>query len=92
MDFHWNDDKDALLRKERAVGFADVVQALSQDKLLATMPHPNTARYPNQSIYVIEIMGYAYLVPHVQEQDGIFLKTIIPSRKATRFYLYRSEL
>ena len=92
MEFHWNDDKDALLRRERSIGFADVVQALSQGKLLATMPHPNTARYPQQLIYVVQINGYAYLVPYMHEQDGIFLKTIIPSRKATRLYLSRSDL
>jgi hypothetical protein len=55
MEYNWNDDKDALLRRERAIGFADVVLALSQGKLLATMPHPNTARYSQQQIYVVNV-------------------------------------
>ncbi len=46
--------------------------------------HPNQQRYPGQKISVVLIEGYAYLVPFVETDDEIFLKTIIPSRKATK--------
>jgi hypothetical protein len=90
MEYRWNALKDAKLRSERDIGFDDVVKSLSQGGLLATMPHPNLDKYPLQHIYVVEINGYAYLVPYVQEPESIFLKTIIPSRKATGLYLKRS--
>lgn len=92
MEYHWNALKDDKLRDERGVGFDDVVTSLSHGGLLATMPHPNLGKYPQQHIYVVEINDYAYLVPYVQDQDSIFLKTIIPSRKATGLYLKRSAL
>lgn len=87
MEYRWNAIKDAALRGDRQVGFDDVVKSLSLGGLLATMPHPNIDKYPQQHIYVVEINGYAYLVPYVLESGSIFLKTIIPSRKATRLYL-----
>ncbi|HBF24629.1 MAG TPA: hypothetical protein DDW43_03835 [Nitrosomonas sp.] len=55
--------------------------------LLDDIIHPNTTDYPNQRIFVIQIHDYVYLVPYVENQDEIFLKTIIPSRKFTRIYL-----
>ena len=54
---------------------------------LAVFDHPNQERYPGQKIAVVLIEGYAYLVPFVENEEEIFLKTIIPSRKATRQYL-----
>ncbi|WP_419625234.1 toxin, partial [Thiolapillus sp.] len=53
--------------------------------------HPNQERYPGQQISVVVIEGYAYLVPFVENEEEIFLKTIIPSRKATKQYLGGSD-
>ena len=55
--------------------------------ILDVQDHPNTGPYPNQRILVVRIRGYAYLVPFVETESEVFLKTIIPSRKATRNYL-----
>jgi len=33
------------------------------------------------------VEGYACLVPFVEDDDIVFLKTIIPSRKMTKLYL-----
>ena len=60
---------------------------MSKGGLLAVLDHPNTALYPNQRMFVVGIRGYAYLVPFVETKQEVFLKTIIPSRKATRIYL-----
>lgn len=49
--------------------------------------HPNTKKYPNQRILIVSIDDYAYLVPYVENENEIFLKTIIPSRKASKKYL-----
>ena len=79
--------KNKLLQKERHVSFEDVVYHMTAGGILDTFEHPNQERYPEQQIHVIEIEGYAYLVPFVESEDEVFLKTIIPSRKATKTYL-----
>ena len=86
-EFDWDDKKNILLRRTRGVGFEDVVFHIENGDVLDVIRHPNTERYPGQRILVIEIDGYAYLVPYVKEQSTRFLKTIIPSRKATKEYL-----
>lgn len=72
---------------ERTVSFEDVQTAVEENKILEDKLHPNQKRYPNQKMLVVEIKGYAYLVPYVENGERLFLKTIIPSRKATRDYL-----
>lgn len=82
----WSLEKNELLRDERGVSFEDVVFHIMAGDILDTVNHPNQERYPGQQVHVIEIEGYAYLVPFVETDDEVFLKTIIPSRKATRAY------
>ena len=89
--FAWNADKNESLKKERNISFEDVVSRLEQGDLVATFEHPNQQRYPGQRIYVVNIGGYAYLVPFVESETEVFLKTVIPSRKATNTYLRRRE-
>ncbi|MDT8895246.1 BrnT family toxin [Halomonas sp. I1] len=83
----WNTEKNQRLQEERGISFEAVVFHMSAGDLLDTLEHPNQKRYPGQQIHVIDIEGYAYLVPFVESDDEIFLKTIIPSRKATKAYL-----
>lgn len=68
-------------------GFEQIVVAIESGALLATMPHPNLDRYPRQRIMIVRIDDYAFLVPFVEDEDHVFLKTIIPSRKATRDFI-----
>lgn len=82
--FNWNDEKNKLLKETRNISFERIVLAISQNKILEVYNHPNENRYPNQKIYEIEINNYVYLVPFIEDGDEIFLKTIIPSRKATK--------
>ncbi len=81
-------EKNELLKKDRGVSFDDVVLALETGNLLDDIEHPNKERYPNQDIFIIFIMikNYVYLVPYVETEKEIFLKTIIPSRKMTKKY------
>lgn len=83
----WNTKKNALLKAERGVSFEDVVFHIKSGDILDTFDHPNQNRYPGQKIHVIAMEGYAYLVPFIESDDEVFLKTIIPSRKATKSYL-----
>ena len=84
---NWNAEKNQTLMKERGVSFEDIVFSIQQGDLLDDLSHPNKDKYPNQRLFVINVEGYAHLVPYVENEEGIFLKTIIPSRKATKKYL-----
>jgi len=88
MDYYkWNHNKNKKLKAERGISFEQVVMHIERGDVLDIVAHPNQTKYPNQQILVIEINEYAYLVPFVEDEKGKFLKTIIPSRKATRDYL-----
>lgn len=79
------------MKIERGISFEEMVLAIEADGLLDELRHPNPEKYPNQSVFVIALDDYVYLVPYVEEPDYYFLKTVIPSRKATRDYLLRSN-
>lgn len=88
--FDWSRQKNQQLIEQRGISFETVVSAIEQGALLDVLVHPNQDRYPGQSIYVVAIQAYVHLVPFVIQPDGTrFLKTIIPSRKATRKYSRR---
>ena len=84
--YAWNADKNEQLKKERGVSFEEVVFHIQAGDEVDLVDHPNKAQYPNQKVSVVMIEGYAYLVPFVESETEIFLKTIIPSRKATKKY------
>ena len=85
--FDWDDAKNAKLRTERGIGFEDVVFHIERGDLLDILEHPNPERYGGQRIFVVRREDYVYLVPFVEDEHTVFLKTIIPSRKATKEYL-----
>ena len=89
--FRWNAEKNELLKLSRGVSFESVVVAVESDGLLDIVEHPNKAKYPHQRVLVVSFDGYVYLVPFIEEADCFFLKTVIPSRKATRDYLQQGE-
>jgi len=80
----WSPEKNAQLMADRQLCFEDVVVAIASGGLLDVLAHPNPQRYPDQRILVVRLKGYAHLVPYVETEDQLFLKTIIPSRKAQR--------
>lgn len=84
--YKWDKDKNDLLAQTIGVCFEDIVEAIDNGGILDAYEHPNQERYPNQKIFVISAVGYTYLVPYVKNGDEIFLKTIIPSRKAQKIY------
>ena len=89
--FRWSPEKNETLKADRGVSFEGVVVAIESGGLLDILAHPNQARYPRQRILVVASDNYVFLVPFVEEEDYFFLKTIIPSRKATRDYLNQGE-
>jgi len=85
--FRWSPKKNDVLKKERGVSFESMVVAIEGGGLLDILAHPNEQKYPRQRILVVAHENYAYLVSFVEEDDYFFLKTVIPSRKATKDYL-----
>ena len=81
-------EKNELLKSSRDISFEDVILALENGYLLDDVEHPNKEKYPNQNIFIIliQIKDYVYLVPYVEDEKSIFLKTIIPSRKMNKKY------
>jgi len=85
--FAWDEAKNEKLKAERGIGFEDVVFHIERGDVLDILEHPNQQRYGGQRIFVVRRDDYVYLVPFVEDEKVIFLKTVIPSRKATKQYL-----
>lgn len=81
-------EKNELLRKERGVCFDDVILSIENGDLVDDIAHPNKEKYPNQNIFIVlvRIKEYIYIVPYVETEEEIFLKTVIPSRKMNQKY------
>lgn len=85
--FDWNEEKNIWLKRTRGIPFEEVIYHLTHGDLLDTIEHPRKNRYPGQRIFIINIEGYACVVPFTEDTKIISLKTIIPSRKMTKLYL-----
>jgi len=86
MQFDWDPEKNEWLKRERGISFEEIALLLGSGQLWRVSDHWNQKKYPGQKLFFVPIDGYIYLVPYVIESDTIFLKTAIPSRKATRAY------
>jgi uncharacterized DUF497 family protein len=83
----WNEEKNQRLKSERGVSFEEIIVHIAIGDVLDIVEHPNPEKYKGRRIFIVKMRDYAWLVPFVESEDEIFLKTIIPSRKATRKYL-----
>ncbi|MCK5094753.1 MAG: toxin [Spirochaetes bacterium] len=84
---NWDIEKNRILRDTREISFEDILFYIEKGNLLDIIQNPNSKKYTNQHVLVVEIKGYVYCVPYVEYQDEIFLKTVFPSRKLTKHYL-----
>ena len=84
--FDWDIEKNKKLIKERKVSFEEVVIFIEQGKILDIVDNPNL-KYQHQKMFVLDIGGYVYVVPFIETNEAYVLKTIFPSRKATKEYL-----
>lgn len=87
----WSNEKNEVLKSERGVSFEDIVFHMLAGDIINTFDHPNQEKYPGQKIHAIKVEDYVYLVPFVETDEEVFLKTIIPSRKATKLYRGNDE-
>ena len=84
--FRWNAEKNEILARKRGITFEEIVQRIKSGAKVIETDHPDKKKYPNQKILIIDMEGYAYIVPCLINKNEYFLKTIIPSRKATKKY------
>lgn len=89
--FDWDFEKNKKLKKERNISFEEILIAIDDNHLLDIVGHYKKDKYPKQRIFIVDIDNYAYLVPFVEDEEKIFLKTIIPSRKATKKYIIEKQ-
>jgi len=87
----WNEEKNKILLQDRGVSFEMVVQKIADKEILSDTKHPNFEKYPNQQVFIVEIDEYCYVVPYVSNESKIFLKTVYPSRVATKKYRARRD-
>lgn len=85
--FAWDEAKNERLKIDRGIGFEEIVFHIARGDLLDILEHPNQEKYRGQRIFVVLLDEYVFLVPFVENDAVIFLKTIIPSRRATKQYL-----
>lgn len=89
--FSWNNEKNERFKKERGVSFEEVVFHIERNELLDIVEHPKQEKYKGRRMFIVSLEDYAYLVPYIETEDEVFLKTIIPSRKATKKHLKRKN-
>ena len=82
--FWWSPEKNRLFQETRGISFEEIVFHIERGDVLDILEHPNQKKHSGQRIMIVEVEGYAYIVPFVEDEREVFLKTIVPSRKATR--------
>lgn len=87
--FDWDKNKNEQLKKERDISFEEVLIAIVSGGLIDIIDNPNQKNYPNQKVYIVNIEGYVYIVPFVEDSTKYFFKTVFPSRKMTKKYLIK---
>jgi uncharacterized DUF497 family protein len=89
--FDWDRDKNERLRQERDISFEEVLMAIEEGNVVDIVEHSNKSKYPDQKVFLVIMREYVYLVPFVEDAEKVFLKTIIPSRKATKIYIIKKK-
>ncbi len=87
----WNEEKNQLLQLQRGLSFEMVLEKLLNGHILGRKSHPDKKQYPHQHIFVMELNDYVCYVPFIENDESIFLKTIIPSRKLDKLYRRKKQ-
>ena len=88
----WDVGKNEKLKRERGISFEQAIDAIFSEGLINIFDHPNKQKYAHQKVFIVEMFEYAYIVPSVEDEEKIFLKTVIPSRKYTKKYLEKGNI
>ena len=87
----FNKDKDKVLKEKRGIGFKDVIKEMGAGKIVTVRKHPNTKKFPSQKIMLINIKNYIFVIPYIETEKEIFLKTIYKSRKYTKEFINKKK-
>jgi uncharacterized DUF497 family protein len=85
---NWSPEKNEILKAKRGISFEEIALLIESGQLLGIEENPGRS---NQKIYILEIENYAFIVPFVEKDNEIFLKTAFPSRKYTKRYGLKGE-
>jgi len=85
---NWSYEKNEILKANRGISFEEIAYLIESGHILGIEENPGR---PNQKIYIMEIESYAVIVPFVERENEIFLKTAFPSRKYTKRYGLKGE-
>ena len=83
----WDAEKNEQLKRERDISFEEVAALYLEGEILDIIEHHNPGKYSHQKMFFVAVRGYVHVVPFVEDEEKIFLKTIFPSRNATKKYL-----
>ena len=86
-EFDYNEEKNRKLKQERNITFNKIIDHIQNGCVVDIISHQNKEKYPSQKMYVLDIDGYIWLVPYIQNGNRAFLKTAFPNRKETKKYL-----
>lgn len=86
-EFLFDSEKNDLLKQTRSISFEKIIALIESGCLVGVLKHPNSKKYPDQEFYIVDVEGYAHVVPYVKDGNRVFLKTIFPSRRATKEFL-----
>ncbi len=85
---NWNLDKNEILKRERGISFEEIAHLIESGQIIGIKENPGRS---NQKLYILEIDNYAIVVPFVENETEIFLKTAFPSRKYAKRYGLKEE-
>jgi uncharacterized DUF497 family protein len=85
---NWDSKKNEILKHVRGISFEEIAHLIESGQILGIEENP---RRSNQKIYILEIENYAVVVPFIESDDEIFLKTDFPSRKYAKRYSLRRK-
>ena len=83
-DYEFDPVKNDQLKRERSISFEQIISLIETGNLIQILEHPDGDKYPGQWLFEINVDGYIYIVPVVRQGQTLFLKTVYPSRKATK--------
>ena len=86
---NWNAEKNDALKRERNLSFEEIAYTIESGKILSVEDNPS---HPGQKLYIIQIDRYAVVVPFVETENEIFLKTAFPSRKYSKRFGLKEEI
>ncbi len=81
---NWSPDKNEVLKKTRGISFEEIALLIEAGEIVDVLDNPG---HHGQFIYILDIEDYAVVVPFVETEKEIFLKTAFPSRKYTKLYV-----